>query len=152
MATPYASVIDMAMVTIRDYKIDKLYALSPTNFAIYMTGFLKKGIPNFDNCVKDLYDVDDTLKQFNQTLDGREISILAEYLIIEWLTAEINDVRQITGMMQNKKEGNRYSEANLLDKKILLKSTSLEKADTLKRAYDFKSTDWEGWSNGNYGL
>jgi hypothetical protein len=152
LATPYNSVIDLALVTIRDFKIDKLYALSPTDFDTYMEGFLIKAIPNFTSCTKDLYDTSEILREFNETLTNLEIKILAEYLIIEWLESEITDVKQITGMLQNKKEANRYSEANLLDKKILLKSTHKEDIDRLMVNYDFKSTDWEGWASGNYGI
>jgi hypothetical protein len=152
LATPYNDVIDIALVTIRDFKIDKLFALSPTDFDTYMQGFLVSAIPNFDCCTKDLDDRSDVLRQFNETLTNTEIKILAEYLIIEWLSSEIRDIKQITGMLQNKKEANRYSEANLLDKKILLKSTTIEGIDKLKTAYDIKSTDWKGWSNGDYGI
>ena len=152
MATPYASVIDLALVTIRDFKIDKLYAQSPTDFDTYMQGFMIKAIPNFDSCSKDLDDRSDITQQFNTTLSNIEIKILAEYLIIEWLTSEITDVKQMTAMLQNGKEARRLSEANLLDKKIFLRSATLEGIDKLKISYELKNTDWEGWANGDYGI
>lgn len=152
MATPYASVIDLALVTIRDYKIDKLYALSPADFETYMEGFLVKAIPSFDNCLKDLDDRNDTLKQFNETLNNTEVKILSEYLIVEWLTSEITDVKQITAMLQNGKEANRFSEANLLNAKTALKDKHLEIINNLKTIYDFKGVDWGAWANGDYGI
>jgi hypothetical protein len=152
LATPYSSVIDLALVTIRDYNIDKLYALSPTDFETYMEGFLIKAIPSFDNCAKDLSDRNDTLKQFNESLNDTEIRILAEYLTVEWLTSEINDIKQLRAMLQNGKEAHRFSEANLLKEKVNLKSTTLENINNLKTSYDFKGTDWGAWANGDYGI
>jgi len=152
MATPYSDIYDIALVEIRDYKLDKLYTLSPTNFAIYLNGFLLKAIPKFDNCIKDLSDRNETTKQFNKTLDDDEKDLLAEYLVVAWLTSEINDVRQLTGMMQNGKEARRYSEANLLDKKIALRDKTIETLDTRKTQYGLKHNDWEGWSNGDFGI
>ena len=152
MATPYSDVIDLALVTIRDYKLDALYNQSPTDFAIYMEGFMMKAIPYFTNCLKDLSDRNETSKQFNETLGDDEIGILSDYTLCEWLKSEIFDTRQITGMMQNKKEGNRYSEANLLDKKIILKQTLLEDLDHRQTSYGLKNTPWSEWAVGNYGV
>ena len=152
MATTYQTIYDMALMQIKDYKLDALYASSPTNFAIYMNGFLFKAIPRFEYCVKDLSDRNETTKQFNQTLDTDEIDILSEYLVVAWMTSEINDVRQITGMMQNGKEAKRYSEANLLKEKMGLRNMTLETLDNRKSRYGLKHNDWGAWSNGEFGI
>ena len=152
MATLYSTIIDIALVTIRDYKIDKLFNLSPTDFETYMTGFLIKAIPKFTNCVQDLTDRNDTTRQFNVTLTDVEIGILSDFLLLEWLDSEIYDIRQITGMLQNGKEAHRYSEANLLDKKILLRTTTRESLDVRQTAYSISNTDWTGWAGGDYGI
>lgn len=152
MATPYSTVCDLALVQMRDYKIDDLYGLSPTKFETYMNGFLMKAIPRFENCKKDLSDRDEAKKEFNETLDDDEIDILSEYVVVAWLTSEINDTRQLTGMMQNGKEANRYSEANLLKEKTALRNTTLETIDTRKTQYELKHVDWKGWSNGDFGV
>ena len=151
MATTYASIYDLALIQIQDYKLDNLYASSPANFAIHMNGLLMKAIPMFEYCVRDLSDRDETLKQFNETLDDDETDILSEYLVMAWLTSEINDVRQITGMMQNGKEAHRFSEANLLKEKVNLRATTLETLDTRKTKYGIKHNNW-GWADGDFGI
>jgi hypothetical protein len=152
VATTYKTIYDLALTQIKDYKLDDLYTLSPTNFAIYLNGFLMKAIPRFDNCIKDLSDRNETTKQFNETLDDDEIDILSEYMVVAWMTSEINDVRQITAMMLDKQQSHRYSEANLLDKKTALRNMTLETLDTRKTAYGLKHNDWEAWSNGDFGI
>jgi len=152
MATPYNDVIDLALVTIRDYKLDQLYDKSPTDFEIYMQGFMKKGIPYFTNCLKNLFLRNEIAKEFDETLDYDEIGILSDYTILEWLKTEIYDVRQITGMMQNGKEAHRFSEANLLDKKILLKATTIEDLNQKKTDYGIKHINWTSWAGGDYGI
>lgn len=152
MATTYASIYDLALTQIEDYRLDALYASSPTNFTILFNGWLMKAIPRFENCVKDLSDRDETLKKFTATLDDDEIDILSEYIVIAWLTKQINDTRQLTGMMQNGKEGRRYSEANLAKEKANIRDKREEALDNRKMRYGLSHNDWEGWSNGDFGV
>lgn len=152
MATTYASIYDLALTQIEDYRLDALYVSSPTNFATMFNGWLMKAIPRFDNCVKDLTDRNETTKQFNITLDYNEIDILSEYIVVAWLTKQINDTRQLTGMMQNGKEGRRYSEANLAKEKANIRDKREEALDNRKTRYGLTHNDWEGWSNGDFGI
>jgi len=152
VATTYASIYELALTQIEDYRLDILFSSSPTNFAILFNGWLMKAIPRFENCVKDLTDRNETTKQFNVTLDDNEIDILSEYIVIAWLTKQINDTRQLTGMMQNGKEGRRYSEANLAKEKAVIRDKREEALDTRKTKYGLSHNDWEGWSNGDFGI
>jgi hypothetical protein len=115
--TPYSEIFDLALITLRDYKIDALYTLSPTNWATYLKGFMIRGLDNFDNCRQDLDDRNDTTNTFNITLTSLEKSIVADWMAIMWYDSELDDARQITGMIQDSKVAKRYSEANLLDSK-----------------------------------
>lgn len=202
--TPYDEVIDLALVSIEDYRLNKLanymnedsfnIIQSSNTYINYVTlcsqnevtplkekdydkiinaeyinyqeyvdeslmtlktimeGFMIRGLPSFTNCKKDLSDRDENKRVFNQGLTDLEKSIIADWTVLIWLDKEINDVRQITGMMQNKTEANRYSEANLLDKKMTHKVQLQEDVNKKQTDYDFLNIPWSEWARGNYGI
>ena len=139
MATSYAEIFDLALLSFTDYKIDELAKISEENLFIQLEGYLKRAILKFYNCKKDLSDRDDDLRQFNCDLDDTEKNILADYLVIAYLDQQILDRRQITGMMQNKNEANRYSEANLLKEKQALKVAMIENVNNYQTIYDLRN-------------
>lgn len=139
MATSYAEIFDLALLSFTDYKIDELAKISEENLFIQLEGYLKRAIPKFYNCKKDLSDRDDDLRQFNCDLDDTEKNILADYLVIAYLDQQILDRRQITGMMQNKNEANRYSEDNLLKEKQALKVAMIENVNNYQTIYDLRN-------------
>ena len=47
MATPFANVIDKALVVIRDYGLDSLYEIDTIAFTNVLQGYLLKGVPRF---------------------------------------------------------------------------------------------------------
>ena len=116
--TSYDDILDLALVSIEDYHLNRLAVDSPKDFNRVLEGFMVRGLANFENCRKDLSDRNDEERVFNCELSEIEKSIIADYTVVAWLDKEINDVRQITGMMQNNKEAHRYSEANNLNSKI----------------------------------
>lgn len=202
--TPYDEIIDLALVSIEDYRVNRLAKLiDETNFEFIsssntyldyvelcgqnevtplkekdyneiksknyvnyvqytddalldlknvMEGFMIRGLAGFTNCKKDLSNRDDNLRVFNEGLTDLEKSIIADWTVISWLDKEINDVRQITGMIQNKVEANRYSEANLLKEKTNHKVQLQEDVNKKQTEYDFLNIPWSDWAKGNYGI
>lgn len=147
MTTPYTDIIDLAMLSLKDYHLDKLWKQSETLFLTEMQGYLIRGIPLFSNCRKDLSDRDDSPDNpaeahFNFQLDDFEKNILADCLVIVYLDQQILDIRQITGMMQNKTEATRYSEANLLKAKDELRSAKVERLNSQLTNYELRDADW----------
>lgn len=140
--TSYDDILDLALVSIEDYHLNRLAVDSPKDFNIVLEGFMVRGLANFENCRKDLSDRDDTLRVFNCKLSEIEKSIIADYTVIAWLDKEINDIRQITGMMQNNKEAHRYSEANNLNAKINRRNQLIEEIATKKTTYSFSQSKW----------
>lgn len=112
-----------------------------SNYDQYMTGFLLRAIPSFNNCNQDLTDRNDTTFTFNITLTDAEKDILACLIAVQVLKKEVNDIRQIRGMIKNK-DGERYSEANLLKEKMALQDRLIELADKKMSAYDIANEDW----------
>ena len=125
---------------------------SMNTFKTIMDGFMVRGLPNFDNCLKDLSDRDDDLRSFNFELTDREKEIIADYTDIMWLDKEINDTRQITAMLQNKNEAHRYSEANNLNAKRERRIQMNEDVSYKKTSYGLRNNNWKDWANGDYGI
>lgn len=150
--TPYDDIIDLALVSIEDYRLNKIFQESQTEFKLILEGFMIRGLSNFNNCVKDLSDRDDTARQFNVVLDDLEKSIIADWTAIMWLDKEINDTRQITAMLQNRSEAHRYSEANNLKAKSDHRVQMVEDVKHKQTIYTLQHVDWKGWANGHYKL
>lgn len=140
--TPYCEVFDLFLSGIKDPKIDRLYqSATPTNADVYMTGFLVKSIPSFTNCKKDLENRDDDTRIFNISLNTDEKVILSNLMIIEWLTKEINDIRQITLHLQHS-DAKTYAEANNLKEKSNLRDVTRETSERQIVQYGYKNIDW----------
>ena len=76
--TPYDDILDLALVSIEDYRLNKLSTDSPAEFKLILEGFMIRGLSNFENCIKDLSDRDDEAHQFNVVLDDLEKSFIAD--------------------------------------------------------------------------
>ena len=135
MPTPFDSIEDLALIAIRDYKIDKLYNHSIEQFQQYLDGFLLTAIPNFRNCRQSLdYDIEQ--RQFNADLSSMEQSILADLWVIEWFNKETNDATQIQNKLQVASAFTSHSASQNLKEK----STYLDK---LREGVDLKITQYQ---------
>lgn len=146
--TPYTEIFDLVMMSLTSYELDSLLAKLEEDPAddsglVYLTGFLVNAIPNFENCIKNLSDRDDEDMTFNIELDYQEKDILSCWTVIQILKKEIFDIRQIRGMIQNKSDANRYSEANLLKEKQNLCSHLIEDVDLKQTKYGLKRQNWQ---------
>ncbi len=153
MGTPFSDVFDMFLTNVKDYKIDELYEISSTpgsHFFNYLEGFLFRALPNFTNCIKNLDDIDDVTKSFNEELTSLEKNILSDLMAYEWFLREVNDVTQFNLTLTDT-DFKHFSEAQNLREKQ-------EKADRMREMYEQKMTvyglkniPWVDWSNGLYG-
>ena len=140
MPTSFDNIEDLALITIRDYKIDKLYNLSqdnqqPEQFQRYLDGFLLSAIPNFDRCIQSLeFDLEN--REFLVDLSLKEQSILADLWIIEWFSKETQDAVQINNKLQVSSAFTTHSAAqNLKEKSVYL--------DKLKETLNLKITQYQ---------
>lgn len=85
MATSFDIIEDTALMVVDDYKLTSLYNSSLKNFKGWCDGFLIKAIPNFYKCKQSL-EYDAVNRQFVSDLDNLEISILADFWVIEWIS------------------------------------------------------------------
>ena len=95
MATTFNDIIDMALITIQDYKLDELYSTSQANFETITEGFLLRGLPKFNTCRQSL-DYDLNTKSFVSTFTPLEISILSDLWVEEWFEYQVNTFRGIS--------------------------------------------------------
>lgn len=140
MSTSYANIFGRFAISIQDYELDRLYALSLTLYEEYLTGFLKSAVVKFKRCSNDLSDRDDVLRVFNQTLTEEEEEILSVLMQVEWFTREVNRIMDIR-LGLNNTDFKRASEAmNLKEKRERLKQLK-EDVDRLIVDYTYNKAD-----------
>ena len=151
MQTSFDEIYDLVLVSFRDYKLDKLYDISETDFKNILQGYLFKAIPKFTNCQKDLEDFNTTTKTFNSTLTLTEKVILSDYAVIEWMTSKILDITQME-LHLNDTDFKHYSEQQNLTGKINVQNILIERINTETTRYGIKNIPWSEWAGGNFGI
>ncbi len=94
MPTSFDKVIDMALITVSDYKLKKLYEQDVEKFNVWCDGFLIAAIPDFSLCRQSL-SYDEEKREFHNELTPMEIRILADFWVLEWFSRETQDATQI---------------------------------------------------------
>lgn len=126
MPTSFDSVIDLALITVNDYKLGKLLNQSQENFQTYCDGFLIAAIPQFYLCKQSLsYDLE--ARQFVADLTMFEQSILADFWVIQWFLKETQDAAQIANKLQVSSSFTMHSPAQNLKEKSSYLDTMREK-------------------------
>lgn len=126
MGTDFEEIYNLALITIRDYKIDK-WAITDYNiFLNHMQGILIRSIPRFTGCLKSLnYKLDvvvviegiPTIKSFfDNELTNLEKSILADSMVNTWFFADINDITEINLSLQGRDKKTHSESSNLKEK------------------------------------
>lgn len=132
--TPFDEVIDLALVTVDDYKLVKLYNQSEEAFKKWCDGFLISAIPNFFRCRQSL-EYDATTREFVSDLTATEISILADLWIIEWFNRETQRSDAIQALLQSGSFKTHSAAQNLKEKGLYL--------DALYERVNQKITDYQ---------
>lgn len=143
--TSFDTVIDLAMATIQDYKLNNLYDASENDFATITNAFLIRGIPEFTNCKHSLA-YDTTQKAFLADLTPMEISILADLWVYEWMSWHVNNVTQFQGKM-SPSDFKHYSEAENLKQKSEYLDRIREKFNQKMVDYSLQTIDWDALGN-----
>jgi hypothetical protein len=111
MATQYSDVHNTFLGKITDYDLPKF---EDTDKEEILHGYMKSACVNFKKiCKVDLYDRNETLKQFNQTLDDEIIDIITELMIVEWLKPKVLSTENLKNCLSTK-DFSLFSPANLL--------------------------------------
>lgn len=107
IGTPFSKVIDRALITIEDYKLNGLQNINSAAFEAVLTGYIEKAIPYFSQCLQPLT-YDSAAQAFDSDLTEQEVNILADYVVITWYEANLQDVLEFQETLQNK-EFKKYS-------------------------------------------
>lgn len=100
MATSFETIISRTMITLRDYKLERVYENDPTLFAEVMSGYVTKGCTKFEACQKPLtYDA--TTQEFASDFNMHEIDVLADLAVMEWFVDNLNDVLEFKEPLQD---------------------------------------------------
>ena len=148
MATTYATIYDLFLVNIQDYKIDLLAASTPV-MENYLKGFLLLGLTEFYNCQKDLEDRNDTTQTFNIDLTLEEQKIIVNWMVYYWFLREVHDVTQFN-LHLNDTDFKRYAESNNLKSKQEYANSLREIFMQRMVDYGIKNINWTDWLNGTF--
>ena len=143
MATPFENIIDMALASIQDYKLNNLFKTNPKDFDTITNGFLVKGLPEFGCCKTDLsYDI--SKKEFSKDLSLLEISILSDLWVYEWFNWHVQNVTQFENSM-TPSDFKHHSKAENLKQKSEYLDRLREKHSQKMVDYQIKNLD--SWAN-----
>jgi hypothetical protein len=133
MATPYSDIFDKTTKLLQSYTFANL---TITVFESYMESWLNEATSvNFIDCEIDLSDVDDTLKQFNNTVPSREQWILAYSICLSWISLQFADEQKLQNTIGDR-DYQTYSPANLLK---AIKEAKIDIEDRMRRAIEMYS-------------
>lgn len=116
MGTSFDTVIDLALVTVDDYKLGKLIKLSEYEFNTYVDGFLIAAIGDFDRNIRPItYDAE--ARTFSIELSQEEIEILSDLWVIQWFDREIRNSAYLQNKLQISSAFTTHSPAQSLKEK-----------------------------------
>lgn len=143
MATKFSDIIEMALISIQDYKLNHLHEDSPDDFETITNAFLIKGVPQFTNCKKSLsYDID--TKMFTSDFTPLEISILADLWVYEWFNWHVQNVTQFENSM-TPSDFKHHSKAENLKQKSEYLDRLRERHSQKMVDYSIQNLDWATW-------
>jgi hypothetical protein len=115
-----------------------LASLLPDTIDSIVNEFLISATTRFQKCYKDINDYDTTLQQFNIDLNQVEIEILASWMVYEWTNQHTMRAELLKQSMSSKDYA-MYSQANHLDKMILLKQQLYVETNQMILDYTYDS-------------
>lgn len=147
MPTPYEKVYERFLPKFRDYDIPVM----PEDMVMErLHDYLVSATSRFHDCRNDLDDRDDLLMRFNCELSGREIEILANYMVFEYVDSTYVRTPTLLKASLSSSDFNAYSPANMLDKLNNLQERSRIDNETLLMWYAWDDAKENGvsWSKG----
>lgn len=144
--TPFSTIEDLALVTIQDYKLDKLYRENPTEWETFIAGYVVRGSMLFTNSRVDLSYNLETLS-FNADLTSHEIVVLVNLFVQMWLERIQFNLSRL-GATMTPSDAKRTSVYSMIKEQQELIDRAREKNSQLMTEYGQNSVDWNSWGNG----
>lgn len=136
--TSFDDVIDLALVEINDYRLNKLYEKGEEeDFNTYVDGILITAIPLFKNCKKVLsYNIEE--RTFTLELSSLEITILAKLWVLQWYRKDNQTYALYRQHLQNSGSFKNHSESQNLKENSIYADKLAEDIDRLMVAYQLE--------------
>ena len=135
MATPYETIY--SSFRINKIKDTEILSLKDEDIETLDFGYLKSARVKFKTCSK-MSDYDDVLKQFNKDLTDEEVEILANLMIVEWLTPKIN-ATEFLRMNMDATDFKIFSPANQLKQLKEIRDNFKKEANALIGSYSYNN-------------
>ncbi len=136
MATPYSAVDNLFIGKITD---SSLLTMDEEFLEKTLDQYRFSAGVRFKQC-KKLSDRNEELRQYNQDLTDEEIEILANYMVLEWITPRINAIRNLEPVMTTK-DYKAYSNAQHLETLLKMKRDIAQDVDKLMVSYTYSEND-----------
>ena len=136
--TSFDDVIDLALVEINDYRLNKLYEKGEEeDFNTYVDGILITAIPLFKNCKKVLsYNIEE--RTFTSELSSLEITIVAKLWVLQWYRKDNQTYALYRQHLQNSGSFKNHSESQNLKENSIYADKLAEDIDRLMVAYQLE--------------
>lgn len=113
MATSFNDIYDLALVTINDYRLNKLYETDKEQFMLYMQGLLIKSIPMIQERYGKSLEFSIESKSFNEDLPYKIKQILADAINIVWFESLTNVTAYVNNGLQGRDKKTHSASENL---------------------------------------
>lgn len=137
MATPYSELFKSFTRKIED---PTFIEMGVTASEEDMIGLLNSAITDFDYPKVDIFDKDDDLQTFNETLSIHEIEILSLLMKSYWTRRQVDSIYNIKQRM-NGRDFKQTSQANHLETLMKLEKRTIVECDRKITKYSYKNTD-----------
>lgn len=134
LATPYEKIYERFLPKLQDFDIPTLKLNVAENI---MFDYLNIAISRFGLCRQDLSDRNDDFQQFNIDLTDKEIDILSNYMVIEYIDANYIRTPTLLKVSLSSSDFHAFSNANHLDKLTNMHQLFVKDNDKLLMEYSW---------------
>ena len=146
MTTSLIDINDLFLTLIDDYRLNKLFEQSVSNFNTHLEGWLLFAIEDFSGiCTQELV-YDESTQEFSVTLTRKHKLILAQIMVKYWLHKEVFNILQMDNFIQDRDYKAHSAAQNLREKQAALAGKE-EEISQLLLDYELNNNDWNNWKN-----
>ena len=132
MATPYEKIYENLLPKFRDYEIP---LMTEDEVKDLLNDYIPPAISRFHVCEIDLTDIDEEQECFNSDLSENEIEILSNFVLLEYLDSNYVRTPTMLKATLSSSDFNAFSNANLLDKLLAMRTAYRKENETLLSRY-----------------
>jgi hypothetical protein len=146
LTTSLIDINDLFLTLIDDYRLNKLYEQSVSNFNTHLEGWLLFAIEDFSGiCTQELV-YDESTQEFSVILTRKHKLILAQIMVKYWLHKEVFNILQMDNFIQDRDYKAHSAAQNLREKQAALAGKE-EEISQLLLDYEMSNNDWANWKN-----